>query len=90
MELKATKILMAILRRKTGGPKGYKGNRKIVKYYSFTGELNKATIYAIIKVAPIRPGTFIGFDKGSTSRSQGYADAIRNYLPEYSIRQRPR
>ena len=36
-----------------------------------TGELNKATIYAIIKAAPSGQGTFIGFDKGSTSRSQG-------------------
>ena len=65
---------------KTGGPRVTKGNRKFVRYYSFTGELNKATIYAIIKVSPSGQGTFIGFDKGSTNRSQGYADAIRNYL----------
>ncbi len=63
-----------------GGPKVTKGNRKIVRYYSFTGELPKATIYAIIKVAASGQGTFIGFDKGSTSRSQAYADEISKYL----------
>lgn len=63
-----------------GGPRVTKGNRKIVNHYSFTGELNKATIYAIIKVSPSGQGTFAGFDKGSTSRSQAYADAISNYL----------
>ena len=65
---------------KIGGPKVTRGNRKIVRYYSFTGELPKATIYAIIKVNPAGTGSFIGFDKGSTSRSQAYADAISNYL----------
>ena len=65
---------------KIGGPKVTKGNRKIIRYYSFTGDLNKATIYAIIKVSPAGRGTFVGFDKGSTSRNQAYADAITNYL----------
>lgn len=65
---------------KVGGPKVTRGNRKIVRYYSFTGELNKATIYAIIKVSPSGQGRFIGFEKGSTSRNQAYADAISNYL----------
>lgn len=65
---------------KTGGPKVTRGNRKIVRYYSFTGELPKATIYAIIKVSPSGQGTFVGFDKGSTSRSQAYADEITKYL----------
>ena len=63
-----------------GGPKVTKGNRKIVKHYKFEGELNKATIYAIIKVSPTGQGKFIGFDKGSTSRSQAYANAVSNYL----------
>lgn len=66
---------------KIGGPKVTRGNRKIVHYYSFTGDLNKATIYAIIKVSPAGRGTFVGFDKGSTNRSQAYSDAIKNYLP---------
>lgn len=65
---------------KIGGPRVTSGNRKIIRYYSFTGELPKATIYAIINVAPSGQGTFIGFDKGSTSRSQAYADAISSYL----------
>ena len=65
---------------KTGGPKVTRGNRRIVRYYSFSGELPKATIYGIIKVSPSGQGAFIGFDKGSTSRSQSYADAIRDYL----------
>lgn len=65
---------------KIGGPKVTRGNRKIVRYYSFTGELPKATIYAIIKVSASGQGTFVGFDKGSTSRSQSYADEITKYL----------
>lgn len=56
------------------------GNRKIVRHYAFTGDLKKATIYAIVKVSPAGTGTFMGFDKGSTSRSEAYAQAIRNYL----------
>lgn len=63
-----------------GGPKVIRGNRSIVKSYSFTGDLNKATIYATIKVSPDGRGTFVGFDKGSTSRGQEYATAISNYL----------
>lgn len=65
---------------KIGGPKVIRGNRSIVKTYSFTGDLNKATIYATIKVSPDGKGTFTGFDKGSTSRGQEYANAITNYL----------
>lgn len=65
---------------KIGGPKVTKGNRKIIRYYSFTGDLPKATIYAIIKVSASGQGTFVGFDKGSTSRSQAYADEISRYL----------
>lgn len=65
---------------KIGGPKVTKGNRKIVRYYSFTGDLQKATIYAKIKVSPSGVGTFVGFDKYSTSQSPAYATAISNYL----------
>lgn len=65
---------------KIGGPKVTRGNRKIVRYYSFTGDLPRATIYAIIKVSASGQGTFVGFDKGSTSRSQAYADEIIKYL----------
>lgn len=65
---------------KKGGPKIISGNRKIIRYYSFTGNLPKATIMANIKVSPSGTGTFMGFSKGSTSRSQEYATAISNYL----------
>ena len=64
---------------RSGGPKVF-GNRKIVKYYSFTGDLDKATINAIVKVSPAGVGTFMGFGKGSTKTSQQYANAIRDYL----------
>lgn len=63
-----------------GGPKIIRGNRSITKSYSFTGDLNKATINALIKVSADGRGTFVGFEKGSTSRSEEYAKAIRNYL----------
>lgn len=56
------------------------GNRKIVKYYSFTGDLEKAKIFALVKVSPEGKGTFVGFGKNSTSRSQAYANAITEYL----------
>ncbi len=65
----------------SGVPRVTSGNRRIVKYYSFTGELDKATIYAIIRVSPAGKGTFTGFGKNSTSRSQAYANAIISYLP---------
>ncbi len=65
---------------KLGGPKIIRGNRKIIRYYSFAGDLPKATIYAIIKVSPDGRGRFIGFDVGSTSRNQSYASAISSYL----------
>ena len=62
-----------------GGPL-VRGNRKIVRHYAFTGDLKKATIYALVRVSPAGTGTFISFDKGSTSRSPEYATAISNYL----------
>ncbi|MBK8929215.1 MAG: hypothetical protein IPM72_06065 [Chitinophagaceae bacterium] len=65
---------------KKGGPKIISGNRKIIRYYSFTGNLPKASIMASIKVSPAGTGSFMGFAKGSTSRSQEYATAISNYL----------
>jgi outer membrane biosynthesis protein TonB len=65
---------------KVGGPKVISGNRKVVRYYSFTGELDKATINAIIKVSPEGVGTFIRIGQGSTSTNSNYATAIRGYL----------
>lgn len=64
---------------KTGGPRVI-GNRKIIKYYSFTGDLDRATVYALVKVSTSGTGTFIGFGKNSTTRASAYAEAIRNYL----------
>lgn len=65
---------------KVGGPKVINGNRKVIRYYSFTGELPKATINAVIKVSPEGKGTFQKIGQGSTSFSKSYADAITNYL----------
>jgi hypothetical protein len=58
-----------------------KGDRTIVNNYIFMGDLQKATINAIIKVSPEGSGVFVGFDKGSTSSDSRYSSAIRNYLP---------
>ena len=58
-----------------------KGDRTIVNNYIFMGDLPKATINAIIKVNDDGRGTFVGFDKGSTSSDSRYANAIRGYLP---------
>jgi hypothetical protein len=69
---------------KTGGPKVI-GNRKIIKYYSFTGDLPKATINAYVKVSASGQGTFVGFAKGSTQTDQRYANAIRDYLSNISF-----
>ncbi|MFT3981456.1 MAG: hypothetical protein QM687_13355 [Ferruginibacter sp.] len=58
-----------------------KGDRRIINNYIFMGDLPKATINAIIKVSPEGKGTFVSFDKGSTSTDGRYATAIRSYLP---------
>ena len=69
---------------KTGGGNNYpkvSGDRRIIKYYSFSGNLPKATILAKIKVSPNGIGSFVGFEKGSTKTERAYADDIRNRLP---------
>lgn len=63
-----------------GGPKVIKGNRKIEGSYKFEGDLNRATIYAIIEVSPSGDGTFKGFDRGTTNRNQAYENAVKNYI----------
>lgn len=63
-----------------GGPTVTSGNRKIVNYYSFTGDLDRATVFANIRVSPEGKGSFVSFAQGSTSRSQAYATAITQYL----------
>jgi hypothetical protein len=65
----------------TVGPRVISGNRKVVyRSYNFTGELDKATINAIVKVSPAGVGTFVRMAQGSTSTSAAYANAIRGYL----------
>jgi hypothetical protein len=64
-----------------GGLKVSKGDRSIVNNYIFMGDLPPATINAIIKVSPAGRGSFVSFDKGSTSTDSKYANAIRGYLP---------
>jgi hypothetical protein len=66
----------------SGGPRVVSGNRKIVKAYSFQGDLDKATVYAIIKVSADGKGSFVDFAKNSTTRNAAYKQAIINYLPK--------
>ena len=60
-----------------------KGNRRIisVRPYKFPGDLERATIFADIRVSPSGVGTFLRFSIGSTSTATTYASAIRGYLP---------
>ena len=62
------------------GPKVTKGDRRIVASYSFQGDLEKATIYADIKVSENGVGQFLQFAKGSSTTSQAYRTAIMQYL----------
>ena len=64
---------------RTGGPKVI-GDRKIVRSYSFQGDLEKATIYAIVVVSPEGTGTFAGFGRNSSTTARAYANAIVDYL----------
>ena len=64
---------------KPGGPK-VTGDRHIVRYYSFTGDLEKATVYAIVKVSPEGVGTFSGFARNSSTTARAYSNAIIDYL----------
>lgn len=65
---------------KVGGPRVTSGNRKIIRYYSFTADLPKATIYAQIKVSPSGVGSFQRIVKPSTSFDSRYANSIVGYL----------
>jgi hypothetical protein len=64
------------------GPRITRGDRKIVKYYSFTADLERATIFALVKVSPDGRGTFAGFGPGSTTQGSAYrnkiVEALRN------------
>ncbi|HUP11778.1 MAG TPA: hypothetical protein VM187_06190 [Niastella sp.] len=63
-----------------GGPRVTRGDRKIVRYYSFQGELPAAVVYAEIKVSPDGRGHFVQLAKGSTNTGQAYKNAITQYL----------
>ncbi|MEO6070607.1 MAG: hypothetical protein ABIN57_11810 [Chitinophagaceae bacterium] len=63
-----------------GGPRVTRGDRKIVRYYSFQGELPAAVVYAEIKVMPDGRGQFLQLAKGSTNTGQAYKNAIIQYL----------
>lgn len=66
---------------KTGGPKVISGNRKLIyRSYNFIGDLEKATINAVVKVSPDGVGTFVRFAAGSTTTDSRYANSIRGYL----------
>lgn len=63
------------------GPRVTRGDRRITNnYYFFSGELDRATINAIVKVSPEGKGSFVGFGPGSTTQGRDYANAITNYL----------
>lgn len=62
------------------GPKVTRGDRKIVRYYSFEGDLERAVIYANIIVSPEGIGKFSSIAKGSSNSSNAYKEAIIQYL----------
>jgi hypothetical protein len=68
-----------------GGPFVTKGDRKIVKVYSFNGDVEAATIYAEIEVSPSGAGKFIQIAKGSSSNDAKIKSAIREYLNKISF-----
>ncbi len=68
-----------------GGPFVTKGDRKIVKVYSFNGDVEAASIYAEIEVSPSGTGKFIQIAKGSSSNDAKYKSAIKEYLNKISF-----
>jgi hypothetical protein len=66
----------------TGGLRVIKGDRKIMRSYSFTDNLDRATINAIIRVSEDGKGTFAGFDKGSSRTDRAYAASIAEHLSQ--------
>ncbi|MFM2139068.1 MAG: hypothetical protein RJA57_1375 [Bacteroidota bacterium] len=62
------------------GPRVTRGDRKIVRYYSFEGDLDQAVIYANVLVSPEGMGKFMSIAKGSSNSSNAYKEAIIQYL----------
>jgi hypothetical protein len=56
------------------------GDRKIVRSYSFDGDLEKAVIYANVNVSPEGVGKFVSIARGSSNSSNAYKQAIMQYL----------
>jgi hypothetical protein len=64
------------------GPRVTNGDRRIIRYYSFTDDLGKAKIFAIIKVSPGGRGTFAGFGRNSSTTDPKYAQSISRHLAD--------
>lgn len=62
------------------GPRVSNGDRSVVGSYSFTADLDKATVYAFVKVSPEGAGEFLNIAKGSTASSAAYKNEIIRYL----------
>lgn len=62
------------------GPKVTRGDRKIIRYYTFEGDLDKAVVYANINVSPDGIGKFLSIAKGSSNSNGSYKTAIMQYL----------
>lgn len=62
------------------GPKVTRGDRRIISAYAFQGDLDKATVYADIKVTEDGVGQFMQYAKGSTATGASYRTAISQYL----------
>lgn len=60
----------------------FKGDRKIIKAFSFKGDVDAAIIYATILVSPEGNGSFVSIEKGSSSNNIQFKNAIINYLPK--------
>ncbi len=62
------------------GPKITRGDRKIIRHYSFQGDLEKAIVYANVNVSPDGIGKLVSIAKGSSTTSNAYKEAIIQYL----------
>ena len=69
----------------SGGPFVTKGDRRVTKTYSFSGDVPPATIYAEIEVNPNGVGRFIQITRGSSSNDAKYKSAIKEYLTKISF-----
>lgn len=56
------------------------GDRSIVGSYSFSDNLDRATIYVEVKVSASGVGQFVQFARGSSSTNSTYREAVIRYL----------